>query len=145
MFWIAVIEKTLESPLDSKEIKPVHPKGNQSWVFTGRTNTEAETLILLPPDVKNRLIGKDPDVGKDWRREEKGTTEDEMAGMASSTQWTWVWVNCGSWWWTGRPGVLQSMGSQRVGGDWATDLNWTDLYGLRYFVKAALENKHSGT
>ena len=69
---------TLERPLDSKEIQPVHPKGNQSWVFFGRTDAEAETLILWPPDVKNWLIGKDPDAGKDWRREEKGMTEDEM-------------------------------------------------------------------
>ena len=79
-FWIVVLEKTLESPLDSKEIRPVHPKGNESWIFTGRTDAEAETSILWPPDVKNWLIGKDPDPGKDWRREEKGTTEDEMAG-----------------------------------------------------------------
>ena len=79
-FWAVVLEKTLESPLDSKEIQPVHPKGNQSWVFIGRTDAEAETLILWPPDAKNWLIGKDPDAGKDWRQEEKGTTEDEMVG-----------------------------------------------------------------
>ena len=75
-----VLEKTLEGPLDSKEIQQVYPKGNQSWKFTGRTDAEAETLILWPPDVKNWLIGEDPDAGKDWRREEKGTTEDEMVG-----------------------------------------------------------------
>ena len=74
-----LLEKTLESPLDSKEIQPVLPKGNQSWVFIGRTDAEAETPILWPPDVKNRLIGKDPHAGKDWRQE-KGTTEDEMVG-----------------------------------------------------------------
>ena len=79
-FWTVVLEKTLESPLDCKEIQPVHPKGNQSWIFIGRTDAEAETPILLPPDVKNWLIGKDPDAGKDWRQEEKGTTEDEMVG-----------------------------------------------------------------
>ena len=73
-----MLEKTLESPLDSKEIKPVDPKGNQSWVFVGRTDAEAETPILWPPDVKSQLIGKDPDAGKDRRQEEKGTTEDEM-------------------------------------------------------------------
>ena len=78
-FWSVVLEKTLESPLDCKEIQPVHPKGDQSWVFIGRTDDEAETPILLPPDVKNRLVGKDPDAGKDWRWEEKGTTEAEMA------------------------------------------------------------------
>ena len=73
-FWTVVLEKTLESPLDSKEIQPVHPKGNQSWIFTGRTDAEAETPMLWPLDMKNWLIGKDPDAGKDWRREEKGTT-----------------------------------------------------------------------
>ena len=75
-----VLEKTLESPLDYKEIQPVHPKGNQLWIFIGQTDAEAETPILWPPDAKNRLIWKDPDAGKDWRREEKGTTEDEMVG-----------------------------------------------------------------
>ena len=73
-----VLEKTLESPLDSKEIQPVHPKGNQSWIFIGKTDAEAEALTLWLPDVKNWLIWKDPDAGKDWRQEEKGTTEDEM-------------------------------------------------------------------
>ena len=75
-FWTVVLEKTLESPLDFKEIQPVHPKGNQSWKFIGRTDVEAEAPILWPPDVKNWLIGKDPDAGKDWRQEEKGMTED---------------------------------------------------------------------
>ena len=79
-FWAVVLEKTLESPLDSKEIPPFHPKGNQSWIFTGRTNAEAETPILWPPDVKNWLTGKDADAGKDWRQEEKGTTEHEIVG-----------------------------------------------------------------
>ena len=77
-FWIVVLEKTLESPLDRKEIQSVHPKGNESWIFIGRTNAEAETPILRPPDVKNWLTGKDPDAGKDWRWEEKGMTEHEM-------------------------------------------------------------------
>ena len=75
-----MVEKTLPSPLDCKEIQPVHPKGNQSWIFTGRNDAEAETPILCLPDVKNWLIGKDPDTRKGWRREEKGTTEDEMVG-----------------------------------------------------------------
>ena len=75
-----VLEKTLESPLDCKEIQPVHPKEDQSWIFTGKTDAEAETPTLWPPDVKNRLIAKDPDAGKDWRQEEKGMTEDEMVG-----------------------------------------------------------------
>ena len=77
-FWIVVLEKTLESPLDSKEIKPVNPKGNQPWMFIGRTDAEAEDLILWPPDANSQLIGKDPDAGKDWGQEEKGVTEDEM-------------------------------------------------------------------
>ena len=77
-FWTVVLEKTLESPLDSKEIKPVHPKGNQTWMFTGRTDTEVEAPVLLPPDVKRQLVGKDPDAGKDWRREEMRATENEM-------------------------------------------------------------------
>ena len=79
-FWTVVLEKTLESPLDCKEIQPVHPKGNQSWVFFGRTDAKAETPILWPPDAKNWLIWKDPDAGKDWRWEEKGTTKNEMVG-----------------------------------------------------------------
>ena len=79
-FWTVVLEKTLESSLDCKDIQPVHPKGNQSWIFIGRTDAEAKSPILWPPNVKNWLIGKDSDGGKDWRREEKGTTEDEMAG-----------------------------------------------------------------
>ena len=79
-FWTVVLEKTLESPLDSKEIQPVHPKGNESWIFIGRTDAKAETRILWPPNVKNWLIWKDPDAGKDWRQEEKGKTEDEMVG-----------------------------------------------------------------
>ena len=79
-FWTVVLEKTLESPLDCKEIQPVHPKGSQPWIFIGRTDAEAETPILWPPDMKNWLIWKYPDFGKDWRQEEKGTTEDEMVG-----------------------------------------------------------------
>ena len=77
-FWTVVLEKTLESPLNCKEIQPVNPKGDQSWVFIGRTDVEAETAILWPPDSKNWLLGKDPDAGKDWGQKEKGMTEDEM-------------------------------------------------------------------
>ena len=83
-FWTVVLEKTLESPLDCKEIQPVHHKGDQSWVFIGRTDIEAETPILWPPDEKSWLIWKDPDAGKDWGREEKGTTEDEMDGITDT-------------------------------------------------------------
>ena len=81
-FWTVVLEKTLESPLKCKDIQPVHPKGNQSWIFIGRTDAdaEAEAPILWPPDAKDWLIGKDPNAGKDWRQEEKGTTEDEIVG-----------------------------------------------------------------
>ena len=79
-FWTVVLEKTLESPLDCKEVLPVHPKGNQSWIFFESTDAEAETLILWPPDMKSWLIWKDPDAGKDWRQEETGTTEDKMVG-----------------------------------------------------------------
>ena len=125
-FWTMVLEKTLESPLDCKEIQPVHPKGDQSWVFTGRADVEAETPILWPPHAKSWLIGKDPDPGRDCGQEEKRTTEDEMAGW-HHRRWAWVWVSSGSLWWTGRPGVLRFMGSQswtRLR-DW-TELNWTE-------------------
>ena len=120
--WTVVLEKTLESPLDGKEIQPVHPKGDQSWVVIGRVDVEAETPIFWPPDVTSWLIWKDPDAGKDWGQEEKGITGWE-GWMASLTQWIWVSVDSRSWWWTGRPGVLQFMGSQRVRHDWA-ELNW---------------------
>ena len=92
-----VLEKTLENPLDCKEIQPAHPEGDQSWVFIERTDAEAEMSILWPPHVKSRLIGKDPGAGRDWGQEEKGTTEDEMAGWHQLTRWTWVRVNSGSW------------------------------------------------
>jgi len=243
-FWTVVLEKMLEHPLDCKDIQPVNPKRNQPCIYIGRTDAEAETPIFWPSHAKNWLIGKDPDAGKDWRREEKKMTKDEMAGwhhrrdghefekapgigdgqgslvccspcgcrvghdwatelnsplvssptkyrglgdppspfwrrsalgflwrewcwswnssalatsceelthwkrlwcweglgaggegddrgwdgwMASPTWWTWVSVNSGSWWWTGRPGVLWFMGLQRVRHDWATDLIWSDL------------------
>ena len=125
-FWTVVLEKILESPLDCKEIQPVHPKGDQSWVFIGRTDVEAETPILWPPEAKNWLLGKDPVAGKDWRRVEKGWQRMRWL-KASLTQWAWVWVNSRSWWWTGRPGVLRFMGLQRAGHDWTTELNWTEM------------------
>ena len=93
-FWAVVLEKTLESPLDCKEIQPVHPIGNQSWIFIGSTVAEAAPPILWPPDVKNWLIGKDPDAGKDRGQEEKRMSDRGWDGwMASRTQWTWVWAN----------------------------------------------------
>ena len=118
-----VLEKILESPLDCKEIKPVNYKGNKSRIFIGRTDTEAEAPVLWPPDGKNWLIGKDPDAGKDWRQEDKGMTVDEMVGWHHRFNGH-VWVSSGSWWWTGKPGVLQSMESQTVRHDWVTKVNW---------------------
>ena len=124
-FWTVVLEKAPESPLDCKEIQPVHSKGDQPWDFFGRNDAEAETPVLWPPHEKSWLIGKYSDAGRDWGQEEKGTTGWD-GWMASLTQWTWVWVNSGSCWWTGRPGVLRFMGSKRVRQYWATELNWTD-------------------
>ena len=123
-FWTVVLEKTLESPLDCKEIQPVHYKRDQSWVFFGRNDAKAETPVLWPPHAKSWLIGKDSVAGRNWGQEEKGTTEDEMAGWHHRLDDRWVWVNSRRWWWTGRPGVLWFMGSQRVRRDWATELNW---------------------
>ena len=120
-FWTVVLEKTLESPLDCKEIQPVHSKGDQPWDFFGRN--DAETPVLWPPHEKSWLIGKDSDAGAGGEGDDRGWD----GWMASLTQWTQVWVNSGSWWWTGRPGMLQFMGSQRVGHDWVTELNWTEL------------------
>ena len=119
--WIVVLEKTLESHLDSKEIKPVHLKGNQSWVFIGRTDAEVETLILWSLDGKNWLTGKD----WCWERLKAGEKGDDRGWggwMASPTQCTWVWASFGSWWWTGKPGMLQSVQgvtkSQTLLSDW---------------------------
>ena len=123
-FWTVVLEKTCESTLDCKEIQPVHPKRDQSWVFIGRTDAEAETPILWPPHAKSWLTGKDADAGRGWGQVEKGMIA--HGWMALPTRWTWVWVGSGSWWWTGKPGVLESMGSQRVGHDWATELKWSE-------------------
>ena len=102
-FRIVVLEKTLESPLDCKELKLVNPKGNQPWIFIGRTYAKAEAPIFWPPDVTSQLIRKDPDAGKDWEQEERGKTKDEMA---LPTQWTWVWANYRRWWRRGKPGLL---------------------------------------
>ena len=117
-FWTVVLQKTLESPLDSKEIQLVHPKVKQSWISIGRTDAEAETPILWPPDSKNWLIWKDPDAGNDWNQEEKGMTEDEMAGWhhrldGHEFEWT---PGVGE-----RQGDLQSMRLKSVGHDWETN------------------------
>ena len=118
-----MVLKTLESPLDCKQIQPIHPKGDQSWIFFGRADAETEIPLLWPPDVNNWLIWKYPDAGKDLGQEEKGITGWD-GWMASPTQWTWVWASSGIWWWTGKPGVLQSMGCQRVGHDRVTEVNY---------------------
>ena len=118
------VEKTLESPLDGKEIQPVHPKGDQLWLFIGRTDVEAETPIVWPSDVKNWLIWKDPDAGKDWGRDEKGTTEDEVVGWHH-------WLNGHGFGWT--PGVGDGQGGLVCCGSWGLResdtterLNWTE-------------------
>ena len=124
-FSTVVLEKTLESPLDNKDIQPAHPKGNQSWIFIGRTDAEAEAPILWPPDAKNWLTGKDPDSKKDWRKEEKGTTEDETVGWHH-------WLDGHE---SGQaPGVGDGQGGLawyspwgcKVRHNWATELNWWD-------------------
>ena len=111
-FWTVVLEKTLESPLDFKEIKPINPKENQSWIFIGRTDAKAETPILGGLLMRRTdSLEKDPDAGKDWRQEEKGTDRGWwLDGITDSMDMSWA--SSGSWWWTGKPGVLQSMGSQ---------------------------------
>ena len=116
-----VLEKTLGSPLDCKEIQPVHSKGDQPWVFFERNDA------VRPPHAKSWLIGKDSDAGSDLGAGGEGDDRGWDGWMASLTRWMWVWVDSGSWWWTGRPGVLWFMGLQRVGQDWATKLNWTEL------------------
>ena len=124
-FWTVLLEETFENPLDRKEIKPVNTKGNQSWIFIGRTFAEAEALILWPPDVKSWLIWKDPDAGKVWRWEEKGMTEDELVGWHHQLYGLEFEQAQGvSHSWTGKPGVQQLIGSQRVWHDWATELDW---------------------
>ena len=125
-FWTVVLEKTLESPLDCKEIKPINPKGNQSWIFTGRTDAEAETPIIWLPDDKSQLIRKDPDSGKDWRQKEKGMTEDEMVGwhhQLNGHEFGWT-LGVGD----GQGGLtcLSSWGHKEL--TWLSD--WTELITL---------------
>ena len=119
--WAVVLEKTLESPLGGKEIQPVHPKGNQSWIFIWSTDIDTEAPIVWPPDVKSRVIEKDLILGKIEGRRRRG--QQRMGGwLVSLTRWTWVWASSWSWRWTGKPGMLQSMGSHSVRHDWATEL-----------------------
>ena len=128
-FWAVVLEKTLESPLDCKEIQPVNPQGNQSWIFIGRTNTKAETPVLWPPDEKNLTWC--------WEGLGAGGEGDDRARdgcMASPTWWTWVWANSGCWWLTGKPGVLQSMGSQirTLLSDWTEPIKISNFNNLSH-------------
>ena len=118
-FWTVVLEKTLESPLDWKEIKPVNSKGNQPWIYIGKINAEAEAPIVWPPNAKSQLIRKYPDAGNDWKQ--KKGNRGWYGWMASLPHWTWVWASSGRWWRTGKCRVLPSMRSQRVGHDWANE------------------------
>ena len=120
-FWTVVLAKTLESPLDCKESQPVHPKGNQSWIFIGRTDVEAETPILWPPDWRADSFEKTLILRK-IKATYKGNNRGWDGWMPSLTQRIWVWVSSRSWWWTWKPGMLQSVASQRVRHDWATEL-----------------------
>ena len=123
-FWTVVLEKTLESPLDCKKIKLVNCKANQSWIFTGKTDAEAENSNTEVTWYKELTHWKRPWC---WERSNTGGEGDDRGWdgwIASLIQWTWVWASSRSWWWTGRPGVLQCMGLQRVGHDWVTELNW---------------------
>ena len=126
-FWTVVLQ-TLESPLDCKEIQPVHSEGDQSWVFFGRTNAKAETPVLWPSHAKSwKRLWCWEGLGAGGEGADRGWD----GWMASPTRWPWVWVNSRRWSWTGRPGVLQFMGSQRVRHDWETELNWTELRGTK--------------
>ena len=136
--WTVVLEKTLDSPLNWKEIQPVHPKGDQSWVFMGETNAEAETPIFWPPDVKNCFIGKDPNAGEDWRQEKKGTTEDEMVGWHH-------WLNGHEF--EQVPGVGDGQGSLvccspwgRKESDMTEQLNWTNEAEQASLVTQSVKN-----
>ena len=125
-FWTLVLEKTLDNPLGCKEIQSVHPKEDQSWVFIGRTDVEAETPIFAAIWCKELTHWKRPWC---WDRLKVGGEGDNRGWdgwMASLPQWTWVCVSSGSWWWTGRPGMLHSMGLKRVRHDWASEIYWTE-------------------
>ena len=125
-FWIVMLEKTPENPLDCKEIKPFNPKGHQSWIFFGRSDAEVEAPILWPPDAKSWLIRKDPDGGKDWRQEEKGTTEGEM-DMNLNKLWELVM--------TGKPGITAVYGVAKI---WTWLSNWTKLIHKQLPIEQAI-------
>ena len=139
-FWTVVLEKTPASPLECKEIQPVLSEGGQPWVFFGGNDAKAEAPVLWPPHVKSWLIGKYcfwEGLGAGGKGDNRGWD----GWMASPTWWTWVWVNSGSWWWTGRPGMLRFMGLQRVGHHWGTELNWTELVYYRRYTSATVKWK----
>ena len=125
-FWTVVLEKTVESPLDCKEIQPVHPKGNQSWMFIGRTDW-SWNFNTLASWCEELFFWKRPWCWERLKAGREGDSREWDSWVASLTQWTWAWARSRSWWWTGRPGVLQSMGLQRIRHYWATELNWSAL------------------
>ena len=129
-FWTVVLEKTLESPMDSKEIQPVHPKADQSWVFIGKDWCWSWNSNTLATSCEELNHVKRPWCWERLRAGGEGDDKGWDGWMASPTRWTRVWVDSGSWWWTGRPGVLQFMGLQRVGHDWATELNWNYIFSV---------------
>ena len=131
-FWTVMLENTFVSPLDCKEIHPVHPKGNQSWVFTGRSDAEAETPILWATWCEELTHLKRPWCWERLKAGGEGEDREWDGWMSSPTRWTWVWESSRGGWWTGKPGVLQSMGLQRVGHDSVTELNW--LFSWQYHV-----------
>ena len=126
-FWSVVLEKTPESPLDCKEIQPVHSEGDQPWVFFGGNDVWSWSSSTLATLCEELTHWKRPWCWERLRARGEGDDRESDAWMASLTRWTWVWVDSRSWWWTGRPGMLQFMRSQRVGQDWATELNWNEL------------------
>ena len=137
-FWTVALEKTLERPLDCKEIQPVHSEGDQPWDFFGRTDAKAETLVLWPPHAKHwKRLWCWEGLGAGGEGDDRGWD----GWMVSLTQWTWVWVNFRSWWRTGRPGVLWFMGSQRVGHNWATELGSGIIFLSTFY--GWLSQKHS--
>ena len=138
-FRTVVLEKTLESPLDCKEIQPVHSEGDQPWDFFGRNDAKGETPVIWPPHVKSWLIGNSL-CWEGLRAAGEGDDRGWDGWMASLTRWTWVWVNSRSWWWTGRPGVLQFMGWQRVRHDWATELTNNSTPGHFYYLMRCNSN-----
>ena len=141
-FQVVVLDKTLESPLDCKEVKAVNPKGNQPWIFIGRTDAEAP--ILWPPDVKSWLIGEDLMLGKTEGKRRRGRQRWD-GWMASPTLPTWVWASSRRQWRTGKSGVLQSTGSQRDGHDWATEQHdWDKLGNLSQNINFKDKNKVTG-